>query len=408
MKRIFLFLADQPRRRAGAVDRRPPDRRRHVAGGARPAATSACWCSRRSSASAARSSRWPCPSAWPSVSMGVRVIEQPPDPTEQWLLSVVGHHARNVGRRHAGSGHLRLAGAERLRHRRRRNAALVAVSTGLLQRMNRQEIEAVLGHEMTPRRERRHGDAHPDPGRGEHLRDLPRRASSATSSTARCSAPRTAAAPAYFMTVYRAADRVRHARRPDRHVVLALARVPRRSRRCAACRHGQHDRRARGAEAGARAAAGQQFAAFGIADGSVASGLRRLFMSHPPLDERIAALRAARQPLTAAAPEPARGQLREILGADGMLTADADCARYLTDHRRLYQGRALRRAAAAHRGRGRRGCSRCATRSASAWCPRAATPATAAARRRMNPASRWCCRSSGSTASAASMPPTTR
>ena len=36
----------------------------------------------------------------------------------------------------------------------------------------------------------------------------------------------------------------------------------------------------------------QQFAAFGIAEGPVAGGLKRLFMSHPPLDERIAALRA--------------------------------------------------------------------------------------------------------------------
>jgi heat shock protein HtpX len=36
----------------------------------------------------------------------------------------------------------------------------------------------------------------------------------------------------------------------------------------------------------------QQFAAFGIAEGPVASGLKRLFMSHPPLDERIAALQA--------------------------------------------------------------------------------------------------------------------
>jgi heat shock protein HtpX len=36
----------------------------------------------------------------------------------------------------------------------------------------------------------------------------------------------------------------------------------------------------------------QQFSAFGIADGSMASGLRRLFMSHPPLEERIAALQA--------------------------------------------------------------------------------------------------------------------
>jgi heat shock protein HtpX len=36
----------------------------------------------------------------------------------------------------------------------------------------------------------------------------------------------------------------------------------------------------------------QQLAAFGIAGGDVGRGLRRLFMSHPPLDERIAALRA--------------------------------------------------------------------------------------------------------------------
>ena len=36
----------------------------------------------------------------------------------------------------------------------------------------------------------------------------------------------------------------------------------------------------------------KQFVAFGIAEGPVGGGLKRLFMSHPPLDERIAALRA--------------------------------------------------------------------------------------------------------------------
>ncbi len=34
-------------------------------------------------------------------------------------------------------------------------------------------------------------------------------------------------------------------------------------------------------------------------------------------------------------------QLRELLGADALLTAAADCAPFLTDHRRLYQGAAL-------------------------------------------------------------------
>jgi heat shock protein HtpX len=36
----------------------------------------------------------------------------------------------------------------------------------------------------------------------------------------------------------------------------------------------------------------KQFAAFGIAEGPVSGGIKRLFMSHPPLDERIAALQA--------------------------------------------------------------------------------------------------------------------
>jgi D-lactate dehydrogenase (cytochrome) len=36
-----------------------------------------------------------------------------------------------------------------------------------------------------------------------------------------------------------------------------------------------------------------------------------------------------------------RGRLREILGADGVLTAAEDCAPYLTDHRQLYHGAAL-------------------------------------------------------------------
>jgi heat shock protein HtpX len=40
-------------------------------------------------------------------------------------------------------------------------------------------------------------------------------------------------------------------------------------------------------------------AAFGISAGRIPGGLRRLFMSHPPLEERIAALRAAENPGTA-------------------------------------------------------------------------------------------------------------
>jgi len=38
-----------------------------------------------------------------------------------------------------------------------------------------------------------------------------------------------------------------------------------------------------------------QMAAFGI-NGGVGGGLKRLFMSHPPLDERIAALQQISRP----------------------------------------------------------------------------------------------------------------
>ena len=63
----------------------------------------------------------------------------------------------------------------------------------------------------------------------------------------------------------------------------------------------------------------KQFAAFGIAEGPVSGGLKRLFMSHPPLDERIAALRALDILIDRRAPRrrTCAEQLRGILGGDG-------------------------------------------------------------------------------------------
>jgi FAD/FMN-containing dehydrogenase len=45
--------------------------------------------------------------------------------------------------------------------------------------------------------------------------------------------------------------------------------------------------------------------------------------------------------MTSFAPAPAQQRLREILGAECLLTADADVAPFLVDHRKLYHGRAL-------------------------------------------------------------------
>jgi len=82
-------------------------------------------------------------------SMGVRVIGQSGDPTEQWLLAVVERHAQAAGVGMPEVGIFDSPEPNAFATGANRNAALVAVSSGLLQRMNREEITAVLGHEMT-------------------------------------------------------------------------------------------------------------------------------------------------------------------------------------------------------------------------------------------------------------------
>ncbi len=78
---------------------------------------------------------------------GARVITTPANPTERWLLDTVAALAQRAGVRspevavYEGEPNAFATGAFR-------NSALVAVSTGLLQAMPRDEIEAVLGHEL--------------------------------------------------------------------------------------------------------------------------------------------------------------------------------------------------------------------------------------------------------------------
>ncbi|SFG30553.1 Heat shock protein. Metallo peptidase. MEROPS family M48B [Duganella sp. CF458] len=80
-------------------------------------------------------------------STGARVIEQPQNPTEQWLVGTVHALADKAGigrpevALYEGDANAFATGAFK-------NDALVAVSSGLLQSMNREEVEAVLGHEV--------------------------------------------------------------------------------------------------------------------------------------------------------------------------------------------------------------------------------------------------------------------
>jgi heat shock protein HtpX len=80
-------------------------------------------------------------------STGAQVINGSTDPTHQWLVGTVERFAKAAGMSmpevaiYDGAPNAFATGAFR-------NSSLVAVSTGLLQSMNRDEVEAVIGHEV--------------------------------------------------------------------------------------------------------------------------------------------------------------------------------------------------------------------------------------------------------------------
>lgn len=76
-----------------------------------------------------------------------QVIEQPQTPQEQWLIDTVSRFAQKAGigmpevAVYQGDANAFATGAFK-------NSALVAVSTGLLDSMTQEEVEAVIGHEV--------------------------------------------------------------------------------------------------------------------------------------------------------------------------------------------------------------------------------------------------------------------
>ena len=80
-------------------------------------------------------------------STGAQIINDSTDPTHRWIVSTVERFAQKAGigmpdvAIYEGEANAFATGAFK-------NSALVAVSTGLLQTMNRQEVEAVIGHEV--------------------------------------------------------------------------------------------------------------------------------------------------------------------------------------------------------------------------------------------------------------------
>ncbi len=79
---------------------------------------------------------------------GAKVIEQPRNEVEQWLVETVRRFARQEG---IGMPEVAVYDAPEINAfatGARRNSSLVAVSTGLLRGMKRDEAEAVIGHEI--------------------------------------------------------------------------------------------------------------------------------------------------------------------------------------------------------------------------------------------------------------------
>ncbi len=227
-------------------------------------------------------------------SMGVVVIEQPANATEKWLVDTVAAYAKEA---HIGMPEVGIFDSPEpnaFATGARKDAALVAVSTGLLNRMRKEEVEAVIGHEV----------AHVANGDMVTLTliqgvvntfvfFIARVIGNIVDSATRGNSERSGPGMAYFVTVIFAElvlgilasmivmyfSRQRELRADHGGAYLAG-----RQNMIAALEALQRQREPEGLPA--------NMAAFGISGGTP-SGLRRLFMSHPPLEERIAALKAA-------------------------------------------------------------------------------------------------------------------
>jgi heat shock protein HtpX len=220
---------------------------------------------------------------------GARVIEQPSNPTEAWLLDTVRHQAQRAG---IGMPEVAIYSAPDMNAfatGARRNHALVAMSTGLLQSMRQDEVEAVLGHEIT----------HVANGDMVTLaliqgvvntfviflsRVIGHVVDRVVFKTERGHGPAfwiTAIVAQVVLGILAGIIVMWFSRQREFRADAGGARLAGANKMIAALER-------------LKAGVGQphlpdQMAAFGIS-GGIGKGLKRLFMSHPPLDERIAAL----------------------------------------------------------------------------------------------------------------------
>ena len=220
--------------------------------------------------------------------MGVRVITQPANATESWLLNTVRNQAQQAGIGMPEVGVFDSPQPNAFATGARRDAALVAVSTGLLKSMSQQEAEAVLAHEVS----------HVANGDMVTLALIQGVINTFVIFLARV----------IGHTVDRVVFRNEEGHGPAFWITTIVAELVLGLLATIIVMWFSRQREFRADAGGARLAGRQhmigalerlrerhpgplpdKMAAFGIAGGGGA-GLKRLFMSHPPLEERIAAL----------------------------------------------------------------------------------------------------------------------
>jgi heat shock protein HtpX len=221
--------------------------------------------------------------------MGVRVITQPSNSMESWLVSTVQRQAQAAGIGMPEVGVFDSPEPNAFATGARRDAALVAVSTGLLQSMSQSEAEAVLAHEVS----------HVANGDMVTLTLIQGVVNTFVVFLSRV----------IGHTVDRVVFRTEEGHGPAFLVTTIVAQLVLGLLATVIVMWFSRQREFRADAGGARLAGRQnmigalerlqqrhtgplpeKMAAFGISGGR-AAGLKRLFMTHPPLEERIAALR---------------------------------------------------------------------------------------------------------------------
>jgi len=225
------------------------------------------------------------------TAVGARVIERPTSSTEVWLVDTVARQAKAAG---IGMPEVAIYESDEVNAfatGMSRNAALVAVSTGLLQRMTRDEAEAVLGHEVS----------HVANGDMVTLALIQGVVNTFVIVIARAvgwfvdrvilkneEGPGVGYYATFFVLeialgILASGIVMWFSRRREFRADHGGASLAGRPKMIAALRALQRRQEPQDLPG--------EFAAFGIA-GSMGGGLKRLFLSHPPLEERIAALEA--------------------------------------------------------------------------------------------------------------------